>query len=885
MASRPAAVPSQEPAFAKTALSAPLFLGDIKAAERKLNQAGGLLHEYWHEHQARCLQDAEYRKENLFLHALLAGGAEREEAKDLLRDYWRHLAASDTAGDFQFHTWCRCGSVLRRAVYVDWFAAQGAWTPDELEEAAASFLGYGFKHAFPVLTGRGRSSNNQALSMALYLAVTGFLFGHKLTAHPTGKFLFDYGFGRLPDLIGLFAGDGYGGEGSTYTSHVNTSLTFWTAEFMAQVTGQDWLDKPFKPNGTTLRRMLELEMCIMSPNGLLAPWDHYGWQREINASPFAYMAKVNDDRRYLSLIPALDLWSDPGMLAWGRDDQLWTLVWWPEKFKAHASRELPAELFGWFLPKTGAALDDCAHHSRLMQVWDHATGSIAAVGRCQVNPNHVMFEYAGEPVFQDGIPEADKDPFEFPADQVFAAMPEGARERFLLYLGSIGGTGKADLKPVIKGIAPGLIGAANAIVLDDEGWFWPGAARVGLPRFYARSNELQAVCADCANFYNPPYDVQRARRSSVWTRDGFGLIVDELKATDEHLWVWQVYLRQNTTLEGRTARVHLNNGHEVLLAWAPGVEDVKLVPMDGYPRALIEGMGGSVRLELRARDKDALFAVVIAPDAQSASVRRLDARRFQVKIDGREHILVAGNLEKKKLDLGDGTTAAAFAWLPAGADKAVELRDGVVSRARADILDVSDIAEERSLGYKALAALTQWTAARCSAGASRLSQLDAILAEAVAPQPDLASLLAGLASPHWPVQLAAAEVIGRRGLTQAAAPLRALLEREHTIPKEELYPPENATGASVEALAKRWRLKAELVRALGLLRDREAVPLLGRILADSRDFYIVYSNIAQALGRIGGDAALDALEPAFDESEVNTHTRAEFARAAIEAAG
>lgn len=869
------------PPFAPAALGTPLFLGDPDAFARKMKKAEGLLAEYWVDFQARCQDDIGFRQENGFLPALLAGGAAGEEAKGFLRDYWRALAATDTAGDYQYHTWCRCGSVLRRAVYFDWFAAQGAWTQAELDEAAESFLGYGFKHALAVLSGRGRSSNNQAISMALYLAVTGFLFGHKLAQHPTGKFLFDYGFGRLPDLIGLFPGDGYGGEGSTYTSHVNTPLAFWTAEFLEQLTGKAWLDKPFRPNGCTLRKMLEVELRITSPNGLLAPWDHYGWQRAINASPFAYLAKASNDKHYLSLIPALNLWPDPGMLAWGRDDQLWTLVWWPEKFARHNDRQLPGSLFGWFLPKTGAALDDCEHRARLMQVWDHATGSIAGVGRCQVNPNHVMLDVAGEPVFQDGVPDKDTDPFDYPVEEVFATMPEEARERFLLYLGSISGGGKPDLKPVIRGLAPGLIGAANTVVLDDEGWFWPGESRVGRPLFYGRLKGLQAVSADCTNFYSPPYDVQRARRSSLWTADGFGLIVDDLKAASEHLWVWQVYLRPDTELSRHSAKVKLSNGHTVTLAWAPGVDDVRLVPMEHYPQAFIPGMGGSVRLELRSRDRDALFVVAVVPDAHKVTVARQDANHVQVMVDDREHLFLLSNFKEQATDIGAFRTSSVFAWLCVDSGRLETVTGGKLPRTKADVFDLSDIAVDRDLQYPSLARFTEWAATRQPAGRSRLSQLDAVLAELQTEPPDAALLAAALESPHWPVQMAAAEVIGRRGVTQLSSALRRLLAAEHAMPKEVLYPPENATGASAEDLGKRWRLKAALVQALGRLHDAEAVPLMWEILRDSRDFYIVYSNIAQALGRIGGTEAIQALAVAAEETEVNTRTRAEFARAAI----
>lgn len=862
--------------FAPDAFQHPLFLGAPARLQAKLEHADGLLAEYWADFRRHCAADRAFRAENVFLLALFEDTA-LAEARELLHEQFRFLEASDTAGDFQFHTWCRCGAVTRRAAYFDWLASRGAWTPADVAAAASAFTGFAFKHAFTVLTGRGRSSNNQALSMALNLAVTGFLFGYKHAQHPTARFLFDYGMGRLPDLIGIFPGDGYGGEGSTYTSHVNTPLAYWVGELLRQLTGQDWLDVPFRPNGTTLRRFLEIELRILSPGGLLAAWDHYGWQRGINASPFAYLARASGNPRYLSLIPALGLWPDPGYLAWGRDDQLWTLVWWPDAHRAYADTSLPGELFGWCLPRTGAALDDGPRRCRLMQVWDFCAGSIAGVGRAQVNPNHLLFDLAGEPVFEDGVPEPDTDPWHWPPEQVFASLSEAARDRFLRYYGSIQGRSKADLAPVVKGLAPGLVGAANAVVLDDEPWYWPGELRVGRPEFYAATPALQAVAADAAPFYQGRYDVTRARRSSLWTSAGVGLCLDDLAAGSDHLWTWQVYLRAGTTVQGNTARIPLASGRHVLLAWAPGPE-VRLADVPGYPRSFLDRPAASVRLELRLRGAQARFAVAIVPDATAVSVALDAPARATVTVDDCEHRFVAGNLPARPLPFGPGATRAAFAWLAPGTAP-VELRRSTVRPAPADRHDLSDIDEDRALQYPAFTALPRWSAPRVAAGANRLSQTDAVFAELVAPRADTSALVRALASPFWPVAVAAAEVIGRRRLRSAAPALRAALAAEHAIPRAELYPPEDVKpGArTTEDLGKRWRLKSALIVALGRLRDRACVPLLGQILRDNQDFYIVYSCAAQALGRIGGPDALAALAPAFLESEVNTRTRAEFA--------
>ena len=866
--------------FAPEAMQFPLFIGDVAKLENKLNGAGGLLKQYWDDFQNSMMGDEELRSSMIYLPAMFSDELVAE-AKEVLKAYYLTLPEDDTANDFQFHTWCRCGSVTRRAVFFDWLAARGAWSPAEIEEAAECFLGFGIKHPFPVLTGRQRSSDNQALSMALYCTVVGFLFGYKLTNHPTGRFLFDYGAGRLPDLIGLFPEDGYGGEGSTYTSHVNTPLAYWTCEFLRQVTGSDYFDTPFKPNGTTLRNMLEVELRLISPGGLLAPWDHYGWQRGVNASPFAYLARAAADPRYLSLIPSLDLWADKGYLAWGADDPMWTLVWWPEQYKDYADAELPEELFGWFLPKTGAALDDPARRTRLMQVWDLSAGTIAAIGRAQTNPNHLMMDYGGEPVFQDGVPDTNKDPWRFPPEKVFERLTDEERERYLTYLGSIGG-GKSAISKVVVGTSPGLIGAANAVVIDEEPWYWPGSGRVGNARFYARHAGLQIVTADCANFYKPQYDVLQAQRTSIWADAGFGVVLDALAADSPHTWRWQVYLRPDVEVNGDTARVKLPNGTSVLLAWEPGCE-VRTEQIDGFPRTQ---EARSVRLDLIQKGSNAQFGVVVAPDARTASIRCVGTDVMEITIDGDTHTMTVENFFRQKLGSGDFSSTAVFAWRkPDGS--VVEIDDEMVKGVTADVHNLSDIETDRDLQAAEFEELIRWDAAPVQASDTRLSQIDACLAQLPAATPDVDALVTALRSAHWPVQAAAAEVLGRRACTQAMPALRELLEAEHAKPTEELYPPEHLQSAerSTEDLGKRWRLKTALIVALGRLHDAEAVALLGRILADDRDFYIVYSVAAQALGRIGGPEALAALGPAFTENEVNTQFRARAAGEAIERKG
>jgi hypothetical protein len=156
-------------------------------------------------------------------------------------------------------------------------------------------------------------------------------------------------------------------------------------------------------------------------------------------------------------------------------------------------------------------------------------------------------------------------------------------------------------------------------------------------------------------------------------------------------------------------------------------------------------------------------------------------------------------------------------------------------------------------------------------------------------------LMSQLQTAAWPVQSACAWALGRRGDAAAVSALLATLacETPEAITPDPLLvdidwpgfmvglgdPLQLPSGehAADPHVSKRWRVKVEVIEALGLLRDRGAVPALAQILQEACDAYPVLAATARALGRIGDPAALPALEVGCAYYEACTHLAARVA--------
>ena len=252
-----------------------------------------------------------------------------------------------------------------------------------------------------------------------------------------------------------------------------------------------------------------------------------------------------------------------------------------------------------------------------MLAWDRCAGDRQGLGRMQVNPNHVMYELAGAPIFGDGIPESGSEAFFVgaTAEEIAAPLTPAERELIVAQYGSV--------EKWARAVQPGLIGAANTVILDHEYGYFPPGTRIGQLAYEQRDAELHLVTAESAEYYNPRYGLTRARRMIATSASGLSWIVDDYRAAQEHIFTWQAYLRRGCRRHenGLTLSV---DGPTLSVAWLPGGSaGLELVPDFPTRGAGVEGrcwpQTGSERLRLETRGTTATFVVCLLPGSAGVS--------------------------------------------------------------------------------------------------------------------------------------------------------------------------------------------------------------------------------------------------------------------------
>ena len=582
-----------------------LFVPDVQALRNKIAHAHGTVAYLWKSLQALPYADGNGRYYPAFLYLVTGREEYARAALAELKSAMEIYRAGDLSLDVHFHTWCNSAPMARLAVMFDWIADSPEVSAEDAAAIKEAILDYTLKHPYNIAKSRTLTFDNQISAMSFCCALVGYLFGVKRGTDMRAQRLLDAGIMRFPDIFALSPKGGYSGEGSTYFCQIVAPVASWYCALMEQITGEEVFSRPFPPSNLTPEEVLRTYHKILGPSGLMPPWDHYGWMRCASIMGLAYLARKTGDAAPLAAIERLGLGAEPGYIAWGSDDKLWTLIWWPENLEVDAS----AEAFpSWAIPNVGGALVEERQAWRLFQAWDTCAPSVYC-GRAQVNPNMITLDCWGSPIFTDGIPGQDVCAvFDYPLEAFRAVMAEGELESITNYHRTfIPGW---DPKNWVKGFAYGLVGGSNSIVVNDEGQYSPAESREGRLTAFADLPNLKLIASEVAEYYRPRYPIASMVRTSLLVRDAYYLVRDTIRTEGPSLrFDWQVFARGEVTATGNRVHILTPEGvHVDILPLNPQAR-VSLTEVPGFPRG-IENRSTRIRYRADGAEVDLPFLVV-----------------------------------------------------------------------------------------------------------------------------------------------------------------------------------------------------------------------------------------------------------------------------------
>lgn len=595
-------------------MTTPLFIADLSALRRKLANPPPLLAQVYGRFREQLTQDYEFRRNHIFLPALLGDPVAIAEAKGqiftLAFNPWilarEQSPASKTSApeSLDAHIWCVTPRAMRLAVYFTWLEAQNVWTDAERRRLATALLDFFDHYVVPVLRARIPAGHNQQFSMAFCSAVVGHAFAHVEGVAIRARALRDWALPKFRQTLGLMPVSGYSGEGSTYQSDVVSALVMWAGLFLEELGEPDaWLCRR-EPNGGCLADSLRLEAALGSCGGLLPPWDQYGWSRIHNLAARTLWARISGNHALLAV--AESVWDEESFIAWRPDDRLWTLICWPEEepgFGIQGStdarlvatgldgarqpspgapgagplqqtlnpdpRPLTPVLTGWCLPAVGGAIEHTEKKFRLMLAWDRSSESLQALGRGQVNPNHLILDLDGEPLTADGCDDGSA-----------RLMSETALARTLATLSAseqlLIAQRYGSLENWASAQQAGFLGQSCAILVDGWESYFPRQAREGRLLFERREADRHTFTGEACAYYQPALDVTRMRRTVSMGAAGVAWVVDDVRAASAHAFTWRLWLRRGARqVVPRAVRLELAGGQALTFAWLAQAEGVE----------------------------------------------------------------------------------------------------------------------------------------------------------------------------------------------------------------------------------------------------------------------------------------------------------------------
>jgi len=568
----------------------PFYIDDLEALREKLSRAERnetLMGQVWGSVLRRARNAPEHFPWFTPFAALVTGGQkEIEHAKDAIRGYIATLDPQGFGMGLQFHFWCLAFPHARWSLYFQWLAAIGAWDAGEEQHIREELLIFQYVNFFMGMRTKPEPEcvDNQTMSLCFSNALLGHLFSESALA----RRMKEDGMRRLPSMIGGLPASGYSGEGSTYMDGVVGPSIPFIVELLERATGGDWFNKSLPPHGGSAENVCRMVAREWMPNGLLLPWDHYGYSIPTH-SCVAYAARRMSDPFYSELLERHANWASAQGIGWGFDDLVWALIWWPE-----TQPQSRAAFASWNEPEVGAALvsDDAQLYA--MQMWDRSEPVFPT--RSHVNPNALVLAAYGSPLTVDGIPS-----------EACAAFKYEDTWREVAFM-DLGETRKFNF-------GSGCAGSHSVILVDR----WEGMRAFGE---YRQADQLEfsasekSAAADVTPIYREKFDDARCvRRRIRLCHERFWLIEDLVRFDREHQITARFFLRPRPVETARGVAIETAEGVRLWLFPLLGPDEKTVTLVKGYPDRLDGEAGESLQVDFTQRGAECRWLWLAWPEA------------------------------------------------------------------------------------------------------------------------------------------------------------------------------------------------------------------------------------------------------------------------------
>ena len=454
-----------------------------------------------------------------FVAVVTAEKSDIETARREMLTYFRRLPGRSLSIDVQQDFWCPSFQVARMGIYYSWLRELGWISDAEAAECEQILLDYAFAHMYTSgLTKHDTDiTNNQTLSLSFGCTVVGHLLGYRLNASPAARMIMAEGLKHLRLRVSNMPRGGWSGEGSTYQAQVVGPGVSLASIALEAITGKDVFFRRENPDCATPAEVAEMAHRCTMPDGLMLPWDNYGFFVSQISLTSAVLARKKQDNSYLNWVAKLRLNKPYIHFGWGRDEKALSLLFWPDNACTGTSRAFP----GWASEDVGGQYVSPDEQIGFFQMCDeHGAGM--EVGRPECNPNHVVYGAFGAQLFTDGR-VANSSVFRFPGCQKKVATITGMAER---------------------NWSCGSPGAHSCLLIDGQEGYIPTRRTHGKVECFENLGETALISTESAASYQPTYDVTSVRRTTALFAGGRALVIrDHVEALTPHSYQSRFYLR------------------------------------------------------------------------------------------------------------------------------------------------------------------------------------------------------------------------------------------------------------------------------------------------------------------------------------------------------